>query len=473
MVQTASQVSVLPIDVPELEGAPRTCHLYCQFQFDPKNTTLWSAIHRKACKVAVFDEKRDRNGRAVDASVGAYYRTADEEWSLLFRKKLSCSAKVKPHKIVKRWAGIGLRGRKISKDSVQLNSVDAQSAVLEKNVTKQTETATPPRPIMLNVTPIRAALKRIAVLAPYVDTVFGPSNHIDVSHFLAPLRLGFVVDRYQELARDYSDEVDTGHCLLEYAAYKTFNHRALVGLKESRAAVTGGIRKARGMQEKMVHMVMDSVAALLDDDNATRTLTNLYKKLSPYANQAEKENSLEAAPVTASGDTPDPQEVALKVVRFYLRNYFSNLSGSRVRVDQQDPNNNPDSLADMVEQVSRPFFLSVFGVVPGVPASGRMDPRLLFATDDDDLDGDDRMDNRLKSDSKPAQYRVPSSVWEKTSATPATGNTFYDMGNAVFATLQRASDATNSLYCVKQYAVNKVWDRFRVSVRSMLKSING
>lgn len=123
--------------------------------------------------------------------------------------------------------------------------------------------------------------------------------------------------------------------------------------------------------------------------------------------------------------------------------------------------------------MSRPFFLSVFGVVPGVPASGRMDPRLLFATDDDDLDGDDRMDNRLKSDSKPAQYRVPSSVWEKTSATPATGNTFYDMGNAVFATLQRASDATNSLYCVKQYAVNKVWDRFRVSVRSMLKSING
>ena len=115
----------------------------------------------------------------------------------------------------------------------------------------------------------------------------------------------------------------------------------------------------------------------------------------------------------------------------------------------------------MVEQVSRPFFLSVFGVVPGVPASGRLDHILLA---DQQQVADNQLENRMKLEpvhDEPAANKAP----------PKTGNPLFDVGNSFFNTFQRANDATNGLYCVKQYMVNRVWDRFRLTVRQIMKSI--
>ena len=37
--------------------------------------------------------------------------------------------------------------------------------------------------------------------------------------------MGGVVKRYQQVANSFGDEVDAGHCFLEYVMYTVFNHR--------------------------------------------------------------------------------------------------------------------------------------------------------------------------------------------------------------------------------------------------------
>ena len=53
---------------------------------------------------------------------------------------------------------------------------------------------------------------------------------------------------------------------------------------------------------------------------------------------------------------PDVKQVALTIGRFYLRHYLANsdsTKSSAIQLDSNsiDPNDNPDNLADMVEQV--------------------------------------------------------------------------------------------------------------------------
>ena len=58
----------------------------------------------------------------------------------------------------------------------------------------------------------------------------------------------------------------------------------------------------------------------------------------------------------SNGAVPDVKQVALTISRFYLRNYLANLDSTKSSSIPQDsnsidPNDNPDNLADMVEQV--------------------------------------------------------------------------------------------------------------------------
>ena len=282
-----------------------------------------------------------------------------------------------------------------------------------------------------------------------MDRFFSMVNQVDVAQVLDRLRLGGLVKRYQQVANSFGDEVDAGHCFLEYVMYTVFNHRFA--------------NAERGFQQTLGHFLIESVNAVLEDDNATQIVASLYKQFAPNVSARTPVPKPEALNSTIN-PPPEFPDVAVKIARFYLRNYFSTLSGSRVTVDQNDPNNNPDSLADLVEQASRPFFLSVFGVVPGIPASGRMDPRILFAVDNNLEQGGQHLENRIKSE-MPVRKVAPL------PAPPKTGYFLYDVGNSVVSHFQRASDATHGAYCFKQYFVNKAWDRFRGSVRSMLKTI--
>lgn len=72
-------------------------------------------------------------------------------------------------------------------------------------------------------------------------------------------------------------------------------------------------------------------------------------------NQEEADRVKESLP-ESNPAVPDVKQVALTIARFYLRNYLANSDPTRsssIQLDTNsiDPNDNPDNLADMVEQV--------------------------------------------------------------------------------------------------------------------------
>ena len=361
----------------------------------------------------------------------------------------------------------------------QLNSIDAQSVVVSNSIkfngnddrdTVVGSSLPAKRPLVINMTPIRTVLKQLGLLSsvPFLDNVIGMVDRANLRDIMDRVRLGSYVDRYQKLYEEYTDEVDVGHCFLEYAAYTIFNHR-FANSKNSGAS-------SRGFEQDSLGMIVNGVAEFLQRDNASQVLSALLKLIpTPRRPALDKEGIPVAEPV------PDVQALATNIARFYLRNYFSTLPGSTVRVDDRDPTNNPESLADMVEQVSRPVFLSVFGVVPGVPASGRLDHLLLIASKERVRPAASPPSNALRdteSRNKLTQLDQPPPppYWlvkqQKQPFQPAkTGNSFYDLGNAFFGTIQRANDATHGLYCAKQYVVNRMWDGFRVTMRRMMRAI--
>lgn len=293
---------------------------------------------------------------------------------------------------------------------------------------------------------------------------------MNVRDVLERVNLGGYVDRYQKLYNDYTEELDVGHCFLEYAVYTIFNHR--FALKNALASVTTN----RGFQQDAMGMALDMASEFLQRDNASQILTSLFKMIpssirQPSSNSIQTDDASDGAPEPV----PDVQALATNIARFYLRNYFSNLPGSTVRVDQSDPTNNPESLADMVEQVSRPVFLSVFGVVPGVPASGRLDHLLLIASKERPTEQKSPFGTESRNKLQPLDQPLRTGSSRPTLAVhhhpPKTGNKFFDIGNSFFSTIQRANDATHGLYCAKQYAVNKMWDMFRGAMRRMMRAI--
>jgi len=507
-----SQMIRLPIDVqrwqPEADGdLPETCLNYCQNQFGDTDSQVWSSVKSEACRSLLANEQHVFLNRTVytkniRGNVQAYFKTSpDAAWTPMgpaYRHMVTCTKKSSARVERSAQDGDKKKSRRIgskSETNDPVNSIDVQSVIDDSvpNTASQSNAANPSagvsvvnggagsghRPFLVNILPVKVALKRVSVLAPYVDEVVGTDNHVDIGGILNRLRMGGLVDRYQDASSRYGDEVDAGHCFLEYVLYSLFNHR----FTTTSSATAAAAERSRGLEETITSVLMDTATQFLGADNSTQLLTKLYHQFSPLISQVVKKNALQnpspppppppppsqlsqkddSNSISAPEPTPEVKDVAMKIARFYLRTYFSSLAGSTVRVNDQDPNNNPDSLADMVEQVSRPFFLSVFGIVPGVPASGRMDPATLFA-DNEDNNHRNHLENRLKS------VEPPSPIYNKNQL-PKTGNLLFDFGNSLVATFQRASDATSALYCVKQYMANKVWDRYRGSVRKVLKVI--
>jgi hypothetical protein len=351
----------------------------------------------------------------------------------------------------------------MSNSQSSLNSVDAQSAAdnAAEGITiapVKADAATTPKP---NISPLRVLLKRSGFFGPVIESLVDMFDGGGWRELLNNFQLGSYVDQYQRLADDYAGEMDAGHCFFEYLTYNIFNHRfAQRAFRSSR----------RGIEDDASGFLMNAATGFLKSDNASQVLSSLFSMFTSPKLAMRKEESNNT---TNQQSPPDVQEVAMSIARFYLRNYFSTLSGSKVRVDEGDPTNNPESLADMIEQVSRPVFLSIFGVVPGVPASGKLDHLLMMSSQNPEVS-----ENEIGM--RPPEFRnklVPidpirsSNSLLEPAITLSTGNSFFDFGNSVVATFQRASDATHGLYCIKQYAVNKMWDLFRGSMRRMMRAI--
>jgi hypothetical protein len=371
----------------------------------------------------------------------------------------------------------------MSNKQSSLNSVDAQSAVddaiiiesspqspastiTDNNAAAETTGAelTTPKP---NNSPLRVLLKKTGLFGPVIESLVDMFDGGGWRELLNNFQLGSYVDRYQRIADDYAGEMDAGHCFFEYLTYNLFNNRfAQRAFRSSH----------RGLEDDAVGLMMNAATGFFKSENASQILSSLFSLISsPKPRDDESMNSVNNNQQQQQSP-PDAQEVVKTIVRFYLRNYFSTLSGSKVSVDQTDPTNNPESLADMIEQVSRPVFLSIFGVVPGVPASGKLDHLLLMSSNknpdvSENLIGlrPPEFRNKLVPIDPIRSATVVDSLLEP--ITLSTGNSFFDFGNSVVATFQRASDATHGLYCVKQYTVNKMWDLFRGTMRRMMRAI--
>ncbi|XP_057375679.1 uncharacterized protein LOC130696605 [Daphnia carinata] len=443
-----------------------SCVLLCRNQLPPPpendNESNWGRIFKGACQTLIANEFTTRQSEQSDTGndneptrgcLQAYARSVHTRtWvpmGIEYRKLLSCTRSRRRRSLPE--------GRKLSNVQSSLNSVDAQSAVIatSSGITVRPPEDSPKKPTTqeANTSPLKIILKRFGLFGPVVESLVDMFDGGAWRELLNNFRLGSYVDRYQRLAIDYAEEMDAGHCFFEYLTYNIFNHRFA-----QRTPWSG----SRGLEDDAVGFLTNAATNFLKSENASEVISSLFSMIPRPAMQDEVSNTLNQQ------SAPDVQEVAMSIARFYLRNYFSTLSGSKVRVDEQDPTNNPDSLADMIEQVSRPVFLSIFGVVPGVPASGKLDHLLLMSSKPE----------VSEIGLKPPEFRnklVPEPVRTSSSLLPpltlTTGNSFFDIGNNIVSTFQRASDATHGLYCVKQYAVNRMWDGFRGSMRKMMRAI--
>jgi len=473
-LQIGSQQS-LPVVADSRDDS--TCLKMCQHKLPLSDVSYWRGISEEVCK-AVVENNHPSNGdsqlKRVRSVVQAYYRAPHHAWKPLgaaYRRIIAC-----PIPRIQKRSVVLKNARKISHQS-GFNSIDAQIMVNSdaptpskgdtKNQTKLPDEESTKRPVLLDVAPLQMALKRFDVLSPYVDSVFGETDRIDVRDVLDRFRLGGIVDRYHHVYDHFADEMDALRCTCEYLLYTLFNHRLSSG--------TPAASSSRGLQDDVMNLVVDAAASFLRNDNSSQLIRDVWNLLPargeivfPEENDRLKESvqgsdPSESLKPESNPSVPDVKQVALTIGRFYLRHYLANsdsTKSSAIQLDSNsiDPNDNPDNLADMVEQVSRPFFLSIFGVVPGLPASGRLDRRLL-----DVKHNEDPLENRIKFE--PMQDALPYTT------PPKTGNIFFDAGNTFFSIFQRANDATHSLFCAKQYMVNKVWERFRFVVRKAMKSI--
>lgn len=352
--------------------------------------------------------------------------------------------------------------RKVSTDSGKLNvftSVDAQSALDSSESSPSTSrpsaaSSRPPfkRPtpassaaptvsnnlVAFNISTVRTVLKQFGLWSPNVANVFDFLERVGMRQMFERFQLGRYVDRYDRLYTEYAEEMDVGQCVVEHLVYTLFNHRSELNFR----------RDGRGLRDEAFNVAMDAAAGFLQSEHAPNVLKSLYSKV---PSRVSVRSSTEPP-----ADQPDVTDVALNVARFYLRNYMGSLSGNELRSSDPDPTNSPDGLADMVEQVSRPVFLSVFGIVPGATASGKMEH--LFQVSEE-RGPESRNKLRLESND------IDDTPYVK------TGNALFDIGNQIVRTFQRASNPTSGLYCVKQYMVNKMWDGYKGTMRSMMRSI--
>ena len=170
--------------------------------------------------------------------------------------------------------------RKISHQS-GFNSIDAQIMVNSdaptpskgdtKNQTKLPDEESTKRPVLLDVAPLQMALKRFDVLSPYVDSVFGETDRIDVRDVLDRFRLGGIVDRYHHVYDHFADEMDALRCTCEYLLYTLFNHRLSSG--------TPAASSSRGLQDDVMNLVVDAAASFLRNDNSSQLIRDVWNLL--------------------------------------------------------------------------------------------------------------------------------------------------------------------------------------------------
>ena len=171
-----------------------------------------------------------------------------------------------------------------------------------------------------------------------------------------------------------------------------------------------------------------------------------------------------------------------QIVQTYLKHYFSNrpaggpgpgppASTPQPIVKNKAPVIGPqqatasvsatEEKADIVEtisEVAKPFFISYFGVVPGLPGFGQLN--IAERT------------GRVRDDTLTYDPDPGSSLTDLLFGSvnlPSTGNSVFDFGNRIAFAFSRANDPTQGMYCFKQYSVNKLWDSFRFGVRTLFK----
>lgn len=293
---------------------------------------------------------------------------------------------------------------------------------------------------------VRTVLKQFGLLGPTVANVLDFLERVGMRQMLERLQLRTYVDRYDRLYTEYAEEMDVGQCAMEYLVYTAYNHRSELSFR--RDGRKDARRDGRGLREDAFSYAVGMASGFLESEHASDILRNMFSKV-PSSRVSVRSST--DPPV----DQPNVQDVALNVARFYLKNYLGSLPGNELR-SNDDPSNNPDSLADMVEQVSRPLFLSVFGLVPGASASGKLEHLLQVS---EERGPESRNKLRLESN------EIDDTPYEK------TGNLLFDIGNQVVRSFQRASNPTSGLYCIKQYVVNKMWGGYRGTMRSMMRSI--
>nr|CAG4643396.1 EOG090X0ALT [Ilyocryptus agilis] len=444
----------------------RACRALLANEYEASDEKVRTTMkNRQVAQVTDNDRRQQELNGPIRGCLQGYARLSDMQvWMPIgseYRQVLSC-----PHPTsFKRYR----KARSVTKGNNVVNSIDAQTVVTSSITVKPSSGSSSlvssasqsdvKKPTQFDTAPLRTLLKQFGLFEPYVDTFFNLMNRIGVRDIMDRLRLTNYVDRYYKMYDEYTEEFDVGHCFLEYIIYTVFNNR--FSLKN--ALVHSTPSASRGFEDHALSVISNVVTNFLENENSSQVLSDVFKMI-----PTRKPSGM---PI----DYPqqDLQELAVKVARFYFRNYFSTLPGSNVRMDENDPDNNPDSLADMVEQVSRPVFLSVFGVVPGVPASGRLDHLLLIASKQRPAQGIPQSRNKLVplGPGKAGSPKFPAAQHLPPPTVVKTGNPFFDFGNSIVSTFQRATDATHGLYCAKQYMVNKMWDGFRGTMRRMMRSI--
>ncbi|CAG7818600.1 unnamed protein product [Allacma fusca] len=141
----------------------------------------------------------------------------------------------------------------------------------------------------------------------------------------------------------------------------------------------------------------------------------------------------------------------------------SSSASSSSTVLNDDEKTGDVDVVSRISEVAKPFFISYFGVVPDVPGFGQ-----LSISERRDRPGSSKDSTAYLTNDPDPGTGITDLVFGSPNL-PETGNPVFDFGNRVAYAFSRANDPLQGLYCFKQYAVNKMWDYFRVGVRTLFK----
>ena len=156
----------------------------------------------------------------------------------------------------------------MSTGSNLLNSVDAQTVV--NSNPEGTPVSTDTKPAAVHPSPLRMLLKRFGLFGPVMESVVDMLDGGGWRELLKSFRLGSYVDRYQRLADNYEEELDAGHCFLEYITYNVFNNRF------TKRRMTSS---SRGLEDNALDFLLDAATSFLKSDNASQVISSLFSMM--------------------------------------------------------------------------------------------------------------------------------------------------------------------------------------------------